>query len=209
MFCHTGIDTIRFFDRNSHFPTVLRQNYYTHRMLQKSTSSSPITLVFTDEPCYIYKFLWKKKLGRTPKNNPPFPRFFKKNKVSKSTFFPSWQKFRTSIFEKRPNSSIFGVPNLENFFCRNFDNKTPTYQKFWSGPSPSTFYGLFSKKRFSDFFSDFPRKPMNSRVFCGKWTKFGCNFPRKNMKKYENLKNAFSNIRPKISMGRSPIKMFF
>ena len=45
----------------------------------------------------------------------------------------------------------FWGPRPRKFFPQNFDKKTSTHQKFRSGPSPSTFYGLFSKKRFSDF----------------------------------------------------------
>ena len=63
----------------------------------------------TQAALYLSNFL-EKILGRTPKNNPPFPRFFKKNEVSKNTFFPSWQKFRTSIFEKRPKIVYFWGP---------------------------------------------------------------------------------------------------
>ena len=71
------------------------QKKHTHRMLYNFASSRPITLVFTHEPRYINKFLWKKKkLGRTPQNKPPFPRFFKKIGNTKNKFFSSWQKFR-------------------------------------------------------------------------------------------------------------------
>ena len=109
-------------------------------------------------------------LGRTPKNNPHFLDFSKKSATQKTRFFPADRNFGHQFLKKGPKTSIFGVPDRENFFWQTFDKKTPTHQKFWSGPSPSTFYGLFSKKRFSDFyfsdfFSVFPRKPLKSRFF--------------------------------------------
>ena len=100
--------------------TVLPQKKHTHRMLYNFASSPQITLVFTHEPRYINKFFWKKKLGRTPQNKPPFPRFFEKIGNTKNTFFPSWQKFRTSIFEKRPKIVDFWGPRPRNFFWTNF-----------------------------------------------------------------------------------------
>ena len=49
---------------------------------------------------------------------------------------------------KGPKSSIFGVPDLENFFWQTFDIKTLTHQKLCSGPSSSMFYGPPYKKSF-------------------------------------------------------------
>ena len=120
-------------------------------MLYNFASSRPITLFSTPEPRYINKFLWKKKLGRTPQNKPLVSGFLGKSATRKTRFFPVGRNFGHRFLKKAPNSSIFGVPDPENFFPQNFDKKSSTHQQFRSGPSPSTFYGLFSKKRFSDF----------------------------------------------------------
>ena len=96
----------------------------------------------------IYK---NKFWGAPPKITPHFLDFLKKSATQKTRFFPVGRNFGHRFLKKTPNSSIFGVPDPENFFPQNFDKKTSTHQKFRSGPSPSTFYGLFSKKRFSDF----------------------------------------------------------
>ena len=139
-------------------------------MLYKSTSWRPITLVFTHKPRYICPILWKKFWGAPPKITPHFLDFSKKPATQKTPFFPVGRNFRHRFLKKGPKLSIFEVADRENYFWKTFDIKTPTHQKFWSGPSPSTFYGIFSKKRFldfyfSDFFSDFPRKPLKTRFF--------------------------------------------
>ena len=133
------------------FNTVLGQKKGRNRMLEKSTSSRPIILVFTHEPRYINKFLWKKKIGAHPQKKPPFPWFFEKIGNTKNTFFPSWQEFRTSIFEKRPKIVDFWGPRPRKFFSQNLCKKTSSQQKLGSGASASTFYGLLSKMRFWDF----------------------------------------------------------
>ena len=74
------------------------------------------------------------------------------------------------FWKKAQNRRFLGSSTAKNFFWQSLDKKTPTHQKFWLGPSPSTFCGVYSKKRFwdfyfSDFFSDFPRKPLKSRFF--------------------------------------------
>ena len=139
-------------------------------MLYKSASLSPITLVFTHKQRYICPILWKIFWGAPPKITPHFLDFSKKSATQKTRFFPADRNFGHRFLKKGPKSSIFGVPDRENVFWQTFDKKTPILQNFRSGPSPLTFYGLFSKKRFSDFyfsdfFSDFPRKPLKSRFF--------------------------------------------
>ena len=101
--------------------TVLGQIFYTHRMLHKSVSSSPITLVFTLEPRYICTILWKKVLGRTPQNNPHFLDFSKKSATQKTRFFPIGRNFgHHAIFEKSPKFVDFWGPRPQKFFSTKF-----------------------------------------------------------------------------------------
>ena len=124
----------------------------------------------------------KKNLGRTSQNKPPFPRFFKKIGNPKNTFFPSWQKFPTSIFEKRPKIVAFWGPRPQKLFFnkisikKNFD--TP---KISIGTLPINMLRPFFEKaifRFSYFcifffgklqpnFVHFPQKIYFSEVFWG------------------------------------------
>ena len=153
-------------------------------MLYKSTSWRPITLVFTHKPRYICPILWKKFWGAPPKITPHFLDFSKKSATQKTRFFPAGRNFGHPFLKKGPKSSIFGVPDLENFFWQTFDKATPTHQRFLSGPSPSTFYGLFSKKPFSDYvFSDFccnlPRNAIEKSNLEAKKPLFLINFQEK------------------------------
>ena len=119
--------------------TVLGQKKHTHRMLYNFASSRPITLVFTHRTRYISPNFRKKKLGRTPKINLHFLDFSKKSATRKTRFFPVGRNFGHRFLKNGPKSLIFGVPELENFFRQTFDKKTPTQNKFRSGPSTSTF----------------------------------------------------------------------
>ena len=95
----------------------------------------------------------KKKLGRTPQNKPPFPRFFEKIGNTKNTFFPSWQKFRTSIFEKRPKIVDFWGPRPRIFFF--FDKlsikKLGHTKNFGRDPPHRHFRAYFRKNVFEIF----------------------------------------------------------
>ena len=165
---------------------MLGQNKSTKVNAYNFASLPPITLVFRHRPRYIRQFLWKTIQGAPPEITPHFLDFSKKSATQKTHFFRTGRNFGDRFLKKGPKSSIFGVPRRENFFWQTFDKKTPTHQKFWSGPSPSTIYGLYSKKRFGDFSWE-----MNN--FWNFWAIYSRNHR-------EILKNVFSKKGLKISM---------
>ena len=77
--------------------------------------------------------------------------YFLTPKIVDFCLVPVSRNFEHPFLKKGPKSSIFGVPVRENLFWQNFDRHTPPHQIFRLGPSPSTFYGLFSRKRFHNF----------------------------------------------------------
>ena len=119
----------------------------------------------------------KKKIGRTPQNKPPFPRFFEKIGNTKNTFFPSWQKFRTSIFEKRPKIVDFWGPRPRKFFFDKLSLKKLRHTKnFGRDPPHRHFRAFFRKSRFAILFFPifdcvFPINQMKSRFFSENETK--------------------------------------
>ena len=131
--------------------TVLGQNKYSQAKPRNFTNTEPITVIFLLETRYISTNLQKKFWGAPPKITPHFLDFSKKSATQKTRFFPVGRNFGHRFLKKAPKSSIFGVPDLENFFLKIWFKKTCSQQKLGSGASPSTFHGLFSKMRFSDF----------------------------------------------------------
>ena len=132
-------------------PTVLGQNKYSHSNLYKSTSLSPISILFTAELRYINKFFWKKFQGAPPKITPHFLDFSKKSATQKTRFFPPDRNFGLRFLKKGPKSSIFGVPDLENFFWQTFDKKTRQKNFFGRGPPHRHFRAYFRKSVFEIF----------------------------------------------------------
>ena len=120
-------------------------------MLYNFASSRPITLVFTHEPRYIHTFLYKKKLGRTPKINPHFLDFSKKSATRKTRFFRVGRNFGHRFLKKSPKSSIFWVPDLENFFDKLSIKKLGQTKNFGRDPPHRRFRAYFRKTIFEIF----------------------------------------------------------
>ena len=137
--------------QNINFATVLWQNKYTKVNGCNSASSPPIPLIFKLETRYITQFLQQNIWGAPPKITLHFLDFSKKSTTQKTRFFRVGRNFGYRFLKKAPKTSIFGVPDPENFFPQNFDKKTSTHQKFRSGAPSSVFYALFTKKHFWDF----------------------------------------------------------
>ena len=155
---------------------------------------------------------YKKNLGAPSKITPFFLDFSKKSATQKTRFFPVGRNFGHRFLKKGPKSSIFGVPDLENFFRQTFDKKTPTHQKFGRDPTPRHFNPFFRKSAVEIFifflrisreitakFCSFSKKYRLFTGFLGK-------LQQKSVKK--NLHDAFSKKGVKMSRGRVPTEFF-
>ena len=114
--------------------------------------------------------------------------------------------------KKAQNRRFLGSPTSNMFFHKLSIKKLRHTKNFGRDPPHRQFRAYFRKSAVEIFISQISLvlSPENLRKvdFFWKMNKIGCNFPRKNMKKYENLKMAFSKKGPKMSMGRVPIKIF-
>ena len=164
-------------------------------MLYNFASSRPITVVFTHEPRYINKFLWKKKLWRPPQKKPHFLDFSKKSATRKTRFFPVGRNSDIEFWKKAQNRRFLGSLTAKIFFdklsIRNLD--TP---KILVGTLRIDVLGPIFEKAFFQIFIFLISLLVSAEIlwkvdFCGKWTKFGCNFPRKNMKKKMKIWKTF------------------
>ena len=117
-------------------------------MLYNFASSRPITLVFTHEPRYISPKLRKKFWGAPPKINLHFLDFSKKSATQKTRFFPVGRNFGYRFSKKAPKTSIFGVPDPENFFHKISIKKLRLTKNFDRGPPHRDFMPFLRKTIF-------------------------------------------------------------
>ena len=108
-------------------------------------SSPPIPLIFKLETRYITHFLQKQFGAHPPKIAPHFLDLKKKSATQKTRFFRTGRNFGYRFLKKAPKTSIFGVPDPENFFPRNFDKKLRLTRNFDRGP-PHRYFMSFLRK---------------------------------------------------------------
>ena len=142
-------------------------------MSYKSTSLSPITLIFSHKPRYIRQFLRKNFWGAPLKITPHFLGFSKKSATQKTPFFRVGRNFGHRFLKKGPKSSIFGVPDHKIFFDKLSIKKLRHTKNFFRDPPHRHFMTYFRKSVFQIFifFHIFSRENT---------TKF-CSFSRKNL----------------------------
>ena len=135
--------------------TVLGQKKCSQVRPRNFTNSQPISLIFQLETRYISHFLWKKIWGAPPKITPHFLDFSKRTRSQKTRFFPVGRNFEDRFLKKGPKSSIFGVPELENFFDKLSIKKLRHTKNFVRGLRIDILNHIFKKVIFRFFLSDF------------------------------------------------------
>ena len=169
-------------------------------MAYKSTSLSPITLVFSHRPRYIRQFLWKKFWGAPPKITPISSTFQKNRQLKKHVFSPLTEISDIGFWKKAQKRRFLGSPTSKIVFDKLSIKKLRYTKNFGRDPPHRHFMAYFRKSVFEIliFFHIFSREITTK--FCSFSTKnlLFRGFLGKSLKKSEKWKseNWFFEKRP-------------